>query len=267
MAAGHPERALFLEIPNLVDARLLFDFLLSQFLTLVLGRGIVGEPGGDGFAEAFDNAFLVHVYHPPNHEHFFPSTGHVVTEVAPGDVIDGSALIVDLLLGGIFIFGDLQAVGWQLRRSRLEMRLIACPGNAAAGEEAVLHCFAHGSAVIGIMFDLESKRALQNERGDAAHRVLIAKSPSDIGLRQARIAGRHQRIDIGPEDVELGLRTIGSAGLLVTIALHDFFSARLPWLEGALVGGDQSLVVLDWSTGFLLFFGHQESVTLSMTAK
>ena len=98
-------------------------------------------------------------------------------EVLPRNVINGSALVVKLLLWGLcfHVLGDLRAVGLR-RNTGLEVRLVAYPSRPSASKEAVVNGLGHGVAVVGIMLGLELKPTFEDQRRDSAYGILVPES-------------------------------------------------------------------------------------------
>ena len=134
--------------------------------------------------------------------HIGPSAGRGNDQILPEHVVDRGELVrqqFDLLHDGLAVRTG-QVLGFLLER-----RLVADPGLTQAGEQAVLDHQPHCGVEVVFAVDLVLEGSLEDLAGEAAGRVLVMVPTGDLDLRAPGVGGWAEDLDVGPEDVELGL--------------------------------------------------------------
>ena len=133
-----------------------------------------------------------------------------------------------------------------------DMRLVPHPCRASTSEEPVLDIVFHGRAEVGVVLNLKVDGAFDQPCSDTPNGVVIAEASAYISLRQFGVDGRDERLDIRPQDVELGGFVAARASGVVAVTLDEFLYPRLPLGKLVFMGADDPQVLLKFSANGLV---------------
>src|SRR5262249_2189200 len=156
-----------------------------------------------------------HIDTAPHRIDLVPCAGDRMAEVAPVDIVDGGAFVVQFLTR-LVDRARYGGTGGLLRL--LHVGLVANPRRATAAEPPIEDRPRQRRPEVGIVLDVEVSPALKDQRGDAADGVGIAMATVDISFRHTGERRTEQYLDVAPEDVEPGV-VLRRAGAAVLVAL------------------------------------------------
>ena len=207
-------------VPDLVDASLGELDILVALAALSIGLPVQRARGALVVAEPVDQLVTGHEAAAPDKTHLAPGAGRVGPEVFPMHVVADRLFPDDLVVLGLIVSDFAVRRRRGLRVGRADLRHVAHPGLAAADQQVFVAQRGHDVGEVG-RIQAEVQRALDDLGGRAPDRVGVAPASRHDRRRRARVDGRRQRLDVGPEQREAAPAHVVRLGPVVDIATDD----------------------------------------------